>query len=238
MQPTETELASQALAEESSFRFPYFSANDAVTLGLSLRKRFRASTRYSKGKGLVITVQTIAGHTLFACTVGDLGGVSGVGDVSLDSWGVLEGMVNVVKRTGHSSYYVEKGMSAMSRGQAGSQPDLRVYGGAFPIWLENALCCPIAVIACYSGSSKDDHHLVVTSIKDFLKRLKGAEAASVIAYAQTDGTSAPRQIPDPSIAGQESFRRQSGVEYAPSHSEWVTERSGLDYSSDEEQGKQ
>ena len=129
MQPTETELASQALAEESSYRFPYFSANDAVTLGLSLRKRFRASTRYSKGKGLVITVQTIAGHTLFSCTVGDLGGVSGVGDVSLDSWSVLDGMVNVVKRTGHSSYYVEKGMSAMAKGQTGVQPDLRVYGG-------------------------------------------------------------------------------------------------------------
>ena len=157
MQPTETELASQALAEESSYRFPYFSANDAVTLGLTLRKRFRASTRYSKGKGLVITVQTIAGHTLFSCTVGDLGGVSGVGDVSLDSWSVLEGMVNVVKRTGHSSYYVEKGMSAMARGQAGAQSDLKVYGGgewfhpsvlmfplfidapwttAFPIWLD------------------------------------------------------------------------------------------------------
>ena len=131
MQPTETELASQALAEESSYRFPYFSANDAVTLGLSLRKRFRASTRYSKGKGLVITVQTIAGHTLFSCTVGDLGGVSGVGDVSLDSWSVLEGMVNVVKRTGHSSYYVEKGMSAMAKGQAGVQSDLRVYGGGW-----------------------------------------------------------------------------------------------------------
>jgi len=129
MQPTETELASQALAEESSYRFPYFSANDAVTLGLSLRKRFRASTRYSKGKGLVITVQTIAGHTLFSCTVGDLGGVSGVGDVSLDSWSVLEGMVNVVKRTGHSSYYVEKGMSAMAKGQGSVQTDLRVYGG-------------------------------------------------------------------------------------------------------------
>ena len=102
----------------------------------------------------MITVQTIAGHTLFSCTVGDLGGVSGVGDVSLDSWSVLDGMVNVVKRTGHSSYYVEKGMSAMSKGQAGAQSDLKVYGGgecalsyitlaaiyacqtAFPIWLE------------------------------------------------------------------------------------------------------
>jgi len=235
MQPTEAELAAQALAEESSYRFPYFSANDAVTLGLSLRKRFRVSTRYNKGKGLVITVQTIAGHTLFACTVGDLGGISGVGDVSLDSWSVLEAMVNVVKRTGHSSYYVEKGMGATSRDQAGLQSDLRVYGGAFPIWLENALCCPIAVVACYSGSSKDDHHLVVTSIRDFLKKLRGVEAASV-AYAPTEGT-APRHIPEPSV--QESHRRRSGLELTPSHGEWATEqRSGLEYSSDEEQGKQ
>jgi len=251
IQPTETELASQALAEESGYRFPYFSANDAVTLGLSLRKRFRSSTRYSKGKGLVITVQTIAGHTLFACTVGDLGGISGVGDVSLDSWSVLEGLVNVVKRTGHSSYYVEKGMNATARGQAGVQPDFRVYGGAFPIWLENALCCPIAVVACYSGSSKDDHNLVVTSIKDFLRKLRGTEAASAV-YPSTDAT-APRQIPEPRPVGGESQHRQSellpseleagfqprqsGLEYAPSNTEWVTEtgqRSGLEYSSDEE----
>jgi len=202
---------------------------------LSLRKRFRASTRYSKGKGLVITVQTIAGHPLFSCTVGDLGGVSGVGDVSLDSWSVLEGMVNVVKRTGHSSYYVEKGMSAMAKGQAGVQTDLRVYGGAFPIWLENALCCPIAVIACYSGSSKDDHHLVVTSIKDFLKKLKGPEAAS-LAYPPTEGT-APIQIPEPSFVGEESQRQQSGISYGQSNAEWASDvgpRSGLEYSSDEE----
>lgn len=88
--PTDAELATQTLHEESSYRFTSFNANDAVTLGLSLRKRFRASTRHSKGKGLVISIQTIAGHTLFSCTVGDLGGLSGIGDVSLDSWSCLE----------------------------------------------------------------------------------------------------------------------------------------------------
>lgn len=82
-QPSDAELATQALSEEATYRFPYFSAGEAVTLGLSLRKRFRSSTRHAKGKGLVISIQTISGHTLFACTVGDLGGVSGVGDVSL-----------------------------------------------------------------------------------------------------------------------------------------------------------
>jgi len=128
--------------------------------GLSIRKRFRSTTRHIKGKGLVISIQTITGHTLFACTVGDLGDVSGIGDVSLDSWACLEGMVNIVKRTGHSSFYVEKGMSAMGKTpqQMGIYGESsRVNGGACPIWLENALCCPIAVAAAYSGSSQEDH---------------------------------------------------------------------------------
>jgi uncharacterized protein (UPF0303 family) len=131
MTPTDAELATQTLEQEGNYRFPSFSASDAVTLGLSLRKRFRASSRHSKGKGLVISIQTIAGHTLFACTVGDLGNHSGVGDVSLDSWASLEGMVNVVRRTGHSSYYVEKGMGAMGKTpkQMGIQGEFRINGG-------------------------------------------------------------------------------------------------------------
>jgi len=131
MIPSDAEIASQALNEEGSYRFPSFSASDAVTLGLSLRKRFRASSRHAKGKGLVISIQTIAGHTLFACTVGDLGHPAGVGDVSLNSWTTVEGMVGVVKQTGHSSYYVEKSMSAMGKSakQMGIQGDVMVHGG-------------------------------------------------------------------------------------------------------------
>lgn len=90
MPPSDAELATQTLNEETSCRFASFDANDAVTLGLSLRKRFRASSRHAKGTGLVISIQTIVGHTLFACTVGDHGGLSGRGDVSLDSWACLE----------------------------------------------------------------------------------------------------------------------------------------------------
>src|ERR1700733_5634067 len=115
MPRTDAELATQALQEEGNYRFASFSSSEAVTLGLSLRKRFRASSRHAKGKGLVISIQTIAGHTLFACTVGDLGHPSGIGDVSMDSWQVVEGMINVVRRTGHSSYYVEMGMGAMGK---------------------------------------------------------------------------------------------------------------------------
>jgi len=175
--PTDANLANNALLEENTYRFQAFSAEDAITLvqaqsltrllaqhlillrteqGLSIRKRFRASSRHGKGKGLVISIQTIAGHTLFSCTVGDLGHPSGIADVSLNTWACLEGMVDVVKRTSHSSYFVEKGMSAMGKTakQIGLDEDTRVTGGgrnflifcsdyrkltanvAFPIWLE------------------------------------------------------------------------------------------------------
>jgi hypothetical protein len=106
--------------------------------GLSIRKRFRSTARHIKGKGLVISIQTIAGHPLFSCTVGDLGDASGIGDVSLDSWACLEGMVNIVKRTGHSSFYVEKGLSAMGKTpqQMGMQGEsVRVNGGGTSICL-------------------------------------------------------------------------------------------------------
>jgi len=175
--PTDAELATKALDEEAAYRFPSFSANDAITLGLSLRKRFRSSSRHQRlGRGLVISIQTIVGHILFSCTVGDLGVT--VGDVSLDSWASLDGMIAVVRRTGHSSFYVEKGMGAMGKTQQqlGLPPDLRIHGGAFPIWLQNAPCCPIAVVACYSGSSTDDHHMVVNTVRDYLRKMsEGAD---------------------------------------------------------------
>lgn len=90
MPPSEAELATQALNEESLYRFPSFDADAAIMLGLSLRKRFRSSSRHVKVRGMLISIQTIAGHTLFSCTVGNLGGLDGAGDVSLDSWACLE----------------------------------------------------------------------------------------------------------------------------------------------------
>ena len=90
MPPSEAELATQALNEEAIYRFPSFDSDAAVMLGLSLRKRFRSSSRHVKVRGMCLSIQTIAGHTLFSCTVGNLGGTDGAGDVSLDSWACLE----------------------------------------------------------------------------------------------------------------------------------------------------
>lgn len=82
---------------------------------------------------MVISIQTVGGHTLFACTAGDLGHPSGAGDVSLDSWTCLQSMIDVVKRTSHSSYYIEKGMSAMGKTtkQMGFEAGAAVYGGGW-----------------------------------------------------------------------------------------------------------
>jgi len=86
----------------------------------------------------------------------------------------LEEMINAVKRTGHSSFYVEQGMSALGKstmlGISGAP--FPVNGGAFPIWVENVPCCPIAVVACYSGSSQEDHTLVASTVRDYLTKLR------------------------------------------------------------------
>ncbi|KIJ70439.1 hypothetical protein HYDPIDRAFT_105159 [Hydnomerulius pinastri MD-312] len=230
MHPSDTEIANQILSEESDYRFSVFSATDAVTLGLSLRKRFRGSSRHTKGKGMVISIQTIAGHTLFACTAGDLGHRSGAGDVSLDSWACLESMIGIVKRTSHSSYYVEKGMSAMGKTakQMGIENDVTVRGGAFPVWLDNAPCCPIAVVACYSGSSQEDHRLVASTIRDFL--IKKQKESTNTARLSMSSSVLPTEMPIPTLANQEnrdsiavSSYSQSDIRYIHQDKAWGAE---------------
>ncbi|KAG9126976.1 hypothetical protein FRC07_001194 [Ceratobasidium sp. 392] len=181
--PSDSEIASATLTEEFTLRFPSFKSEDAVTLGLILRKRFRGSLRHAKGKGLVISIQTVAGHTLFACTVGE------GSDVSLDSWIRLNSIMNVVKRTGHSSYYVSMGMKAVGKTQEQlglPSPEFLMEGGAFPIWLQNSPITPMGVVAVYGGSSQEDHNLVTMGIRDFFNKmakaggsLKGGEHSMV-----------------------------------------------------------
>ncbi|KAF8322002.1 uncharacterized protein EI90DRAFT_3078460 [Cantharellus anzutake] len=132
--PSDAEIAQEILAEESSLRFTSFKSEDAVTIGMNLRKRFRASVKYARGRGAVCSIQTIQGSPLFSCSIGD------GSDISPDSWARLNAMMNVVKRTGHSSFYIEKGRSVLGRSaeELGLPfPEYRIEGGAFPIWLVN-----------------------------------------------------------------------------------------------------
>ncbi|KAG9013509.1 hypothetical protein FRB90_005933 [Tulasnella sp. 427] len=174
--PSEGELAADALNEESILRFPSFKMEDAVTLGMNLRKRFRASMRHAKGKGCVISIQTMQGATMFACAVGE------GSDVSLDSWWHIEGMIKVVRRTGHSTFYIEKGASAIGKppDQLGLPfPEYRLDGGAFPIWLQNSSVGPIGIIAIYSGSSTEDHHLVISTLRSYFSKMSASDRGSV-----------------------------------------------------------
>lgn len=102
-----------------------FIHQDAYTLGQHIRKRFRASQRYSKGRGIAIAIKGIAGHTLFACALIvarrprapvthraiSIGTVGESGDVTLESWSCLEGMIRTAIKTGHSSYYIDRNLA-------------------------------------------------------------------------------------------------------------------------------
>jgi len=96
--------------------------------------------------------------------------------------------------------------------QTGVRGEFKVCGGAFPVWLENAPCCPIAVVACYSGSSPEDHHLVANALRDYIKKV------------EKDSSVAPPQFSMPMVAppqsGRESFtwvaEPASGGLHAPS----------------------
>ncbi|KAG8945419.1 hypothetical protein FRC04_000794 [Tulasnella sp. 424] len=176
--PSDGELAADALNEESILRFPSFKMEDAVTLGMNLRKRFRASMRHAKGKGCVISIQTMQGATMFACAVGE------GSDVSLDSWWHIEGMIKVVRRTGHSTFYIEKGAAAIGKPpeQLGLPfPEYRLDGGAFPIWLQNSSVGPIGIIAIYSGSSVEDHHLIISTLRSYFSKMSQSDRGSVAA---------------------------------------------------------
>jgi len=143
---------------------------------MNLRKRFRASLKHSRGRGAVLSIQTVQGATLFACAVGD------GSDVCLDSWLRLESMIKVVKRTGHSSFYIEKGKTVLAKTpeQLGLPfPEYRLEGGAFPIWLVNSPSVPIGVIGIYSGSSIDDHAMIVSTLKHFFVKSGGSGGISM-----------------------------------------------------------
>jgi len=195
--PSDAEIAQEILSEETSLRFTSFKSEDAVTIGMNLRKRFRASVKYARGRGAVCCVQTIQGSTLFSCAIGD------GSDISPDSWARLTAMMNVVRRTGHSSFYIEKGRSVLGRSaeELGLPfPEYRVEGGAFPIWLVNCQVAPIGIMAIYSGSALDDHAMIVSTLKHFFVKGGGSGAGGISMGGSPSGIPSTRDGPSPEVA--------------------------------------
>ncbi|KAG8736317.1 hypothetical protein FRC10_009458 [Ceratobasidium sp. 414] len=120
----------EIVTEEATLRFPSFNANDAFNIGSLIRAKFLArhlpypsqndttissiSSTVSSTKqvpewanrGIVISISTFTGHTLFACTVG------AESEATPDNWVWVEGKRNVVRRFNHSSYYLGKKLAA------------------------------------------------------------------------------------------------------------------------------
>lgn len=54
---TDVQIAAEILNEEAALRFISFRTEDAVTIGMNLRKRFRSSNKHARGRGAVISIQ-------------------------------------------------------------------------------------------------------------------------------------------------------------------------------------
>ncbi|QRW25342.1 hypothetical protein RhiXN_07291 [Rhizoctonia solani] len=129
------------LNQEATLRFPSFTSNDAFQIGSIIRAKFLAKhLPYSAFKaestissiastvssdedklpewanrGIVVSISTFTGHTLFACTVG------------------AESESHLITGFGK--------LAAAGKTQEAANlpfPEYATHGGAFPVWLQNA----------------------------------------------------------------------------------------------------
>ncbi|KAF8740336.1 heme-degrading, partial [Rhizoctonia solani] len=182
------------LNQEATLRFPSFTSNDAFQIGSIIRAKFLAKhLPYSAFKaestissiastvssdedklpewanrGIVVSISTFTGHTLFACTVG------AESEVTPDNWVWVEGKRNVVKRFNHSSYYMGRKLAAAGKTQEAANlpfPEYATHGGAFPVWLQNAPSSPVAVIVVSGLPQRDDHMIIVETLREYIPTL-------------------------------------------------------------------
>ncbi|KAG8721448.1 hypothetical protein FRC09_007872 [Ceratobasidium sp. 395] len=182
----------EIVTQEQTLRFPSFNANDAFNIGSLIRAKFLArhlpypteedstissisSTVLSNetppewaNRGIVISISTFTGHTLFACTVGL------ESEVTPDNWVWVEGKRNVVRRFNHSSYYMGRKLAAAGKTQESANlpfPEYATHGGAFPIWLQNAPSSPVAVIVVSGLPQRDDHMIIVETLTEYIPKI-------------------------------------------------------------------
>ncbi|QRV98344.1 hypothetical protein RhiJN_26363 [Ceratobasidium sp. AG-Ba] len=163
----------EIVTEEATLRFPSFNSNDAFNIGSLIRAKFLARhlpypTQWAN-KGIVISISTFTGHTLFACTVG------AESEVTPDNWIWVEGKRNVVRRFNHSSYYIGRKLAAAGKTQETAKlpfPEYATHGGAFPVWLHNAPSSPVAVIVVSGLPQRDDHMIIVETLMEYIPRIQ------------------------------------------------------------------
>ncbi|KAB5593809.1 hypothetical protein CTheo_2778 [Ceratobasidium theobromae] len=187
---SDAEIVLEVFEQEAALRFPSFNSADAFNIGSLIRAKFLAkhlppssyrdesaissvaSTASSDtqapewaNRGIVISISTFTGHTLFACTVG------AESEVTPDNWIWVEGKRNVVRRFNHSSYYIGRKLAAAGKTQESANlpfPEYATHGGAFPVWLQNAPSSPVAVIVVSGLPQRDDHMIIVEALREYI----------------------------------------------------------------------
>ncbi|CAE6436293.1 unnamed protein product [Rhizoctonia solani] len=193
---SDVEIVEEVFQQEATLRFPSFTSNDAFNIGNIIRAKFLAKHLPSSAfqakaestissiastvssdddkppewanRGIVISISTFTGHTLFATTVGN------ESEVTPDNWVWVEGKRNVVRRFNHSSYYMGRKLAVAGKTQESANlpfPEYATHGGAFPVWLQNAPSSPVAVIVVSGLPQRDDHMIIIETLKEYIPTL-------------------------------------------------------------------
>ncbi|HEY1353201.1 MAG TPA: heme-degrading domain-containing protein [Ktedonobacteraceae bacterium] len=143
------------LLQEAEFQFSVFTNETALELGQALLEA-------AKLRGKVVTIDiTRSGQQLFHYA---MSGTS----VDNDEW--VKRKNNVVRRFGHSSYYM--GVSLQKAGQTMqekyllAESEYAAHGGAFPLLVRNVGM--VGTITVSGLPQAEDHELVVSVLRQML----------------------------------------------------------------------
>lgn len=160
-------LLDDLLAEEKRLVFDRFDNNTAIALGTKILERARANKQ-----AIVVDISRGEQRLFYAALEG----------TSADNEYWVAGKIAVVRRFGHSSFYI--GQRARIRGvdfAANALVDkerFRAHGGSFPIIVSNV---GVVGTATVSGLPQaEDHALVVSVIEEFLAETGAGEARAEV----------------------------------------------------------
>lgn len=160
-------LLDELLEQEKRLVFDRFDNDTAIALGTKILERARADR-----KAIVVDISRGDQRLFYAALDG----------TSADNEHWVAGKVAVVRRFGHSSFYI--GQRARIRGvdfAASALVDasrFRAHGGAFPIIVAGV---GIVGTATVSGLAQaEDHALVVAAIEEFLAETGQGEARTEV----------------------------------------------------------
>jgi uncharacterized protein (UPF0303 family) len=151
-----TQLLEQILQEENDMQFIEFTNKTAIQVGNAIIER-----AMNEEKLIVVDIRR-NGQVLFHAKL------EGTGPNN-DRW--IQRKINVANHFGHSSYYMHvlfKSRNTTIQENAYVDPmEYATEGGSFPIFIKNV--GPIGTISVSGLPGEEDHGMIVSVLKDFLK---------------------------------------------------------------------